>query len=50
MLGIKTFTVRATPVLKRLLFEPKKDFGCNTTKLPRHFWVAKKIFGVERGL
>lgn len=52
MLGIKTFTVRAMLVLKRLLFEPNKKSILVVTqqKLPRHFWVAEKIFGVERGL
>ena len=60
MLGIKTFTVRATLVLKRLLFEPNKKSILVVTqqKLPRHFLGSQENFGylnhflngVERGL
>ena len=46
MLGIKTFTVRATPVLKRLLFEPNKKSILVVTqqKLARHFLGSQENF------
>ena len=52
MLGIKTFKVRATLVLKRLLFEPNKKSILVVTqqKLARHFLGSQENFGVERGL